>query len=38
MPEIFDSDEEASVEADLTDPISQDYSNVESARSAIDES
>lgn len=38
MPEIFDSDEEASVEADLTDPISEDYSNVESVRSANDES
>ena len=38
MPEIFDSDEEASFEADLTDPVSQECSNVESARSAIDDS
>ena len=38
MPEIFDSDEEASFEADLTDPVSQECSNVESSPSAIDDS
>ena len=29
---MFDSEEEASFEADLTDPVSREYSNVESAK------
>lgn len=34
----MDSDEEASFEADLTDPVSREYSNVESAKSVIEDS